>query len=57
MSSEILRRKAFAAHLHSLDTIERINPCPPELIKLPLSLLVFSLSDFLIRIIAINSST
>ena len=36
----------FVAHL--------INPCPAELIKMPHLLLIFSQSDFLIWIVAIN---
>ena len=33
------------------------NPCPAELIKMPHPLLIFSQSDYLIQIIALNSHT
>ena len=33
------------------------NPCPPELIKIPRTLLIFSQSDNLIQIVAIKSHT
>ena len=34
-----------------------INPCPAEQIKMPRLLLIFSQSDYLIQIVAINSHT
>ena len=35
----------------------KINPCPAEKIKMPRPLLIFSRSDYLIHIVAINSHT
>ena len=35
----------------------RINPCPAEYIKMPLPLLIFSQSDYLIKVVYINSNT
>ena len=40
-----------------IDLIWLLNPCPAEYIKKPHTLRIFSLSDYLIKVVDVNSHT
>ena len=41
----------------NIETIQLLNPCPAEWIKMPYPFLIFSQSDYLIQIVDINLHT